>query len=76
MAEPVYAAPIIVSPEVLEQIVAAWEPDTDPLCHYRWPTCARCARTIAGPMYHCWLPDRVREIHLCFECGQALDERG
>lgn len=67
--------PIFVPQDVLEEIVARWEPDTSPLSKFRLPLCANCGEEIDGRMYHCWLADRVREIHLCGPCGLELDER-
>lgn len=61
--------PIYVPAAELEAIINRWAPDTDPASHFRFALCADCGKPIQGPMYHCWLPDRCREIHLCRECG-------
>lgn len=66
--------PIIVPQHVLEELVAHWAPNTSPLSEFRLPLCAKCGKEIHGPMYHCWLEDRVREIHLCRKCGKPYEQ--
>ncbi len=61
---------ILVPQDELELIVAAWDPPKDLVGVFRWPLCAKCGRECAEPVYHCWLEDRYREIHLCRECGE------
>lgn len=67
------APPILVPQDILEEIVARWDPPTDLVSVFRLPLCASCGHEIDGPMYHCWLADRYREIHLCRPCGKPFE---
>jgi len=55
-----------VPEEVLEKLLAQWEPSNRP--EYRFATCWGCGRKLLFGMHHVFFRGGFREAHLCRRC--------